>query len=131
MRRTPIQIVGTCALAVILAVSAAACGGEKRKAACYRLQQTMTQVNQSGISQDNDPNGLAQTYDDSAITMRREGRDSGDRRVAAAASDAASALEQLSQQLRTMAGNGNDAPQMPNSANLISVGDRLRLACAR
>jgi hypothetical protein len=131
MRRTPIQIAGTRALAAILAVSVAACGSEKKRAACYRLQQTITQVSQSGISQDNGPNGLAQTYDHSATTIRREGRDSGDSDVKAAANGAASALEQLSRQLRMMAGNGDSAPQMPNSANLISAGDRIRWACAR
>src|SRR5205807_2147790 len=78
MRRTPIRIAGLCALAATMALSAAACGNDDKKAACDKLQDTISQVSQSGIAQNNDPNGLAHTYYSSATTMRQEGRDSGD-----------------------------------------------------
>lgn len=128
MRRIPIRIAGSCALAVTLAASVAACGNDDKKAACDKLRDTITQVSQSGVSQNNDPNGLANTYYSSATTMRQEGRDSGDNDVESAANDAASALEQLSQQL-TADRDGRGAPQMPNSTSLMSAGDRIRSAC--
>src|SRR3569833_1053514 len=92
MRRTPIRIAGTCALVASLATSAAACGNADKKSACDKLQDTFSQVSQSGISQNNDPNGLARTYYNSATAMRQEGRDSGDSDVETAANDAASAV---------------------------------------
>jgi len=128
MRRTPIRIAGLCALAVTLATSVAACGNDDKKAACDKLRDTITQVSQSGVSQNNDPNGLANTYYSSATTMRQEGRDSGDNDVESAANDAASALEQLSQQL-TADRDGRGAPQPPNGMSLMSAGDRIRSAC--
>ncbi len=128
MRRKPIRIAGLCILAVTLATSAAACGNDDKKAACDRLQETITQVSQSGVTQNNDPNGLANTYYSSASTMRQEGRDSGDTDVESAANDAASALEQLSQQL-TADRDGRGAPQTPSATSLLSAGDRIRSAC--
>ncbi len=126
MRRTPIRIAGTCVLAATLAVTAVACGNDHKKAACDRLQQTITQVGQSGISQNNDPNGLAQAYYNNAMTIRQEGQDADDGDVETAANDAASALEALGQQLRT----GNDrGPQVPDSAGLMNAGERIRSAC--
>jgi hypothetical protein len=130
MRRTPIRIAGLCALAATMAASVAACGNDDKKAACDKLQDTISQVSQSGIAQNNDPNGLAHTYYSSATTMRQEGRDSGDSDVESAANDAASALEQLSQQLTAMDRDGRGAPPpLQGSANLMSAGDRIRSAC--
>jgi hypothetical protein len=128
MRGTPIRIAGLCALAVTLATSVAACGNDDKKSACDKLRDTITQVSQSDVSQNNDPNGLANSYYSSATTMRQEGRDSGDTDVESAANDAASALEQLSQQL-TADRDGRGAPQLPNSTSLMSAGDRIRSAC--
>lgn len=130
MRRTPIRIAGVCALAATMAASVAACGSDDKKNACDKLQETITQVSQSGIAQNTDPNGLAHTYYSSATTMRQEGRDSGDNDVETAANDAASALEQLSQQLTSMDRDGRGGPpQTQGSANLMSAGDRIRSAC--
>lgn len=130
MRRTAIRIAGLCALVTTVAVSVAACGNDDKKAACGKLQDTISQVSQSGIAQNNDPNGLAHAYYSSATTMRQEGRDSGDSDVESAANDAASALEQLSQQLTAMDRDGRGAPpQMQGSANLMSAGNRIRSAC--
>jgi hypothetical protein len=113
-----------------MAASVAACGNDDKKAACDKLQETVTQVSQSGIAQNNDPNGLAHTYYSSATTMRQEGRDSGDSDVETAANDAASALEQLSQQLTSMDRDGRGGPPpIQGSANLMSAGDRIRSAC--
>jgi hypothetical protein len=127
MRETPIRIAGLCALAVTLATSVAACGNDDKKAACDKLRDTITQVSQSGVSQNNDPNGLANSYYSTATTMRQEGRDSGDSDVETAANDAASALEQLSQQL-TADRDSRGAPP-PNGTSLMSAGDRIRSAC--
>ncbi len=124
MRRKPIRIAGACVLAATLTVSAAACGNDNKKAACDKLQQTITQVGQNGISQNNDPNGLAQAYYNSAMTMRQEGQDADDGDVETAANDAASALEQLGQQLRSDRG-----PQVPDGAGLMNAGERIRSAC--
>jgi hypothetical protein len=129
MRRTPIRIAGLCALAVTLATSVAACGNDDKKAACDKLQDTITQVSQTGVAQNNDPNGLANTYYSSATTMRQEGRDSGDTDVESAANDAASALEQLSQQLTADRDGRGGPPQLLNSTSLMSAGDRIRSAC--
>lgn len=130
MRRTPLRIVGMCALAATMAASVAACGNDDKKSACDKLQETITQVSQSGVAQNNDPNGLANTYYSSATTMRQEGRDSGDNDVETAANDAASALEQLSQQLTAMDRDGRGAPpQLSSSTSLMSAGDRIRSAC--
>ncbi|GLY79083.1 hypothetical protein [Actinoallomurus iriomotensis] len=130
MRRTPIRIAGACALAATLATSAAACGNDDKKAACDKLQDTISQVSQSGISQNNDPNGLARTYYNSATAIRQEGRDSGDSDVESAANDAASSLEQLSQQLTAMDRGDRGGPQYPTTGtSLMSAGDRIRSAC--
>lgn len=130
MRRTPIRIAGMCALAATMAASVAACGNDDKKNACDKLRETITQVSDSGIAQNNDPNGLARTYYSSATTMRQEGRDSGDSDVESAANDAASALEQLSQQLTSMDRDGRGMPpQMQGTTNLMSAGDRIRSAC--
>lgn len=129
MRRTPKRIAGICALAATMAASAAACGNDDKKAACDKLQETFTQVSQSGIAQNNDPSGLARTYYTGATTMRQEGRDSGDNDVESAANDAATALEQLSQQLTAMDRDGRGAPEMQTATSLMSAGDRIRSAC--
>jgi hypothetical protein len=129
MHRRPIRIAGTCALVATLATSAAACGNDEKKSACDKLQDTISQVSQSGISQNNDPNGLARTYYNSATTMRQEGRDSGDSDVETAANDAASALEQLGQQLTATDRDGRGVPQLPSGTGLMSAGDRIRSAC--
>lgn len=132
MRRTPIRIAGLCALTAAVAASVAACGNGDKNAACDKLQDTISQVSQSGITQNNDPNGLARTYYSSATAMRQEGRDSGDSDVESAANDAATALEQLSQQLTSIGDNhGGPPPQLQGSANLMSAGDRIRSACDR
>jgi hypothetical protein len=129
MHRRPIRIAGTCALVATLATSAAACGNDEKKSACDKLQDTISQVSQSGISQNNDPNGLARTYYNSATTMRQEGRDSGDSDVETAANDAASALEQLGQQLTATDRDGRGVPPLPSGTGLMSAGDRIRSAC--
>ncbi|GAB2805354.1 hypothetical protein GCM10027176_07860 [Actinoallomurus bryophytorum] len=119
-----------CAVAATMAASVAACGNDDKKTACDKLQETITQVSQSGVAQTNDPNGLANTYYSSATTMRQEGRDSGDNDVESAANDAATALEQLSQQLTTMDRDGRGAPpQLSAGTSLMSAGDRIRSAC--
>jgi hypothetical protein len=128
MRGTPIRMAGALALAVTLAGSAAACGNEDKKTACDKLRETITQVSQSGIAQNNDPNGLANTYYSSATTMRQEGRDSGDSDVESAANDAAAALEQLSRQLTTDRDH-RGAPPVPSGTSLMNAGDRIRSAC--
>jgi hypothetical protein len=61
--------------------------------------------------------------------MRQEGRDSGDSDVETAANDAASALEQLGQQLTAMDRDGRGVPQLPSGTGLMSAGDRIRSAC--
>jgi hypothetical protein len=130
MRRTPIRIAGMCAVAMTMAASVAACGNDEKKTACDKLRETITQVSQGGVAQTNDPNGLANTYYSSATTMRQEGRDSGDNDVESAANDAATALEQLSQQLTTMDRDGRGAPpQLSAGTSLMSAGDRIRSAC--
>ncbi|HZE34286.1 MAG TPA: hypothetical protein VE198_22980 [Actinoallomurus sp.] len=131
MRRTPIRIAGMCAVAATMAASVAACGNGDKKTACDKLQETITQVSQSGVAQTNDPNGLANTYYSSATTMRQEGRDSGDTDVESAANDAATALEQLSQQLTTMDRDGGRGapPQLSVGTSLMSAGNRIRSAC--
>ena len=90
MRRTPIRIAGLCALAVTMATSVAACGNDDKKTACDKLRDTITQVSQSGVSQNNDPNGLANSYysschDDAAggpRLRRQRRRERGERRRA-------------------------------------------------
>jgi hypothetical protein len=129
MRITPTRIAGSCALVVTLATSVAACGNDDKKNACDKLQETITQVSQSGIAQNNDPNGLANTYYSSASALRQEGRDSRDSDVESAANDAASALEQLSQQLTAGDRDGRGGPSMPTTTGLMSAGDRIRAAC--
>jgi hypothetical protein len=129
MRVKPMRIAGTCALVATLTTFAAACGNDDKKAACDKLRDTISQISQSGIAQGNDPTALARTYYNSATTMRQEGQDSGDGDVQTAANDAASALEQLGQQLTAMDRDGRGAPQPPTGTSLMSAGDRIRSAC--
>src|SRR5690242_14744465 len=72
MRRTPLRIAGLCAIAATMTASVAACGNDDKKAACDKLQDTITQVSQSGMAQNDDPNGLAHTYYSNATTLRQE-----------------------------------------------------------
>lgn len=130
MRTTPMRIAGACALTAALALSATACAGSgNKKAACDKLQKTITDVSQQGMTQVNNPSALAQTYANGASTMRQEGKDSGDGDVEKAADHAASALEGLGQQVKTVAGSGSTTPQMPDTSNLISAGQELKKAC--
>jgi hypothetical protein len=130
MRTRQRRIAGTCVLLAALATSAAACGNDDKKAACDKLRDTISQVSQSGIAQNNDPNGLARTYYNSATAMRQEGRDSGDSDVESAANDAATSLEQLGQQLTSTDRDGRGGPPLPaTGTGLMSAGDRIRSAC--
>ena len=129
MRKSAVRITGVCALTAALALSAAACGSQDKKAACDNLQKTITEVSQKGMTQVSDPNGLAQTYAGGAATMRRQGKDSGDDKVEKAANDAASALESLGRQVKTIATSGSTTPQMPDAGKLTAAGAELKSAC--
>lgn len=125
MRRTAVQFA---AVTVALALSTTACGSSgDKKAACDKLQKTIADVSQQGMSQTNDPNGLATTYANGAATMRQEGKSSGDSKVEKAANDAATALETLGTQVKTISSGGT--PQMPDTSSLISAGTELKSAC--
>ncbi|MGI8335833.1 hypothetical protein ACRYCC_38300 [Actinomadura scrupuli] len=129
--RTPLmRIVGVGALTAALALSATACsGGGDKKAACDKLQKTIADVGRKGMTQINDPAGLAQTYAEAAGTLRQEGKEAGDGDVEKAANHAATALETIGQQVKTAASGGSTTPQMPNSSGLISAGIELKSAC--
>lgn len=131
MRISAVRIVGVCAVAAALTVSTAACSGSQDKAAaCGKLQKTINDISQKGMTQVNDPNGLAQTYSAGANTMRQEGKDSGDGGVEKAANDAASAMDTLGQQVKTLAASsGSTPPQMPDFSKLTSAGVELKSAC--
>lgn len=130
MRISAVRIAGVCAVAAALTFSAAACGGSgDKKAACDKLQKTIADVSQKGMTQVSDPNGLAETYSSGANTMRQEGKDSGDSKVEKAANDAASALETLGQQVKSIATSGSTTPQMPDVSKLTSAGAELKSAC--
>ena len=129
MRISAVRVAGVCAISAALALSATACGSANKKAACDKLQKTITEVSQKGMTQVSDPNGLAQTYSAGANTMRQEGKDSGDDKVQKAANDAASALESLGQQVKSIATSGNTTPQMPDVTKLTSAGAELKSAC--
>jgi hypothetical protein len=103
-------------------------GGQDKKAACGKLQKTISDVSQRGMTQISDPNGLAQTYSARAATMRREGRDSGDDQVEKAANDAAGAMETLGRQVKNATG-GSTVPQMPDVSKLTNAGVELKSAC--
>jgi hypothetical protein len=119
-----------CALTAALALSATACaGGGDKKAACDKLQSTMQDISKKGMSQISDPNGLAQTYAEGANTLRQQAKDAGDGGVENAANHAASALETLGQQVRSVASSGSTTPQMPDTSSLISAGTELKSAC--
>ncbi|GAA4633147.1 hypothetical protein GCM10023196_069550 [Actinoallomurus vinaceus] len=126
MTQTPLRFAGALALTTALALSATACGSADKKAACEKLQNTIQQTSRTGMTQINNPNALAQTYVNSAATMRQEGKDSGDGDVEKAANHAASAMEKLGGQVKASAG-GN--PQFPDSSDLISAGKELKQAC--
>jgi hypothetical protein len=129
VRIPAVQIAGACAITAALALSVAACGSQGKKAACDKLQKTITEVSQKGMTQVSDPNGLAQTYSAGANTMRQEGKDSGDDKVEKAANDAASALDSLGQQVKSIATSGSTSPQMPDVTKLTSAGAELKSAC--
>jgi hypothetical protein len=122
-----VRIVGVCAISATLALSAAACGSADKKAACDKLQKTITDVSQKGMTQISDPNGLAETYANGAKTMRQQGKDSGDDKVEKAANDAASALDSLGSQMKSLGSGGT--PHMPDTGPLISAGTELKSAC--
>lgn len=129
MLSSAVRLAGVSALTTALALSAAACGSQDKKAACDKLQNTITEVSRKGMTQVSDPNGLAQTYSSGAATMRQQGKDSGDDKVEKAANDAASALESLGQQVKTIATSGSTTPQMPDAGKLTSAGVELKSAC--
>jgi hypothetical protein len=130
VRISAVRIAGVCAITAALAFSAAACGGSQdKKAACDKLQKTITEVSQKGMTQVSDPNGLAQTYSNGANTMRQEGKDSGDDKVEKAANDAANALQTLGRQVKSIATSGSTTPQMPDVTALTTAGRELKTAC--
>ena len=129
MRKSAVRIAGACAITAALALSATACGSQDKKAACDKLQKTITEVSQKSLTQVSDPNGLAQTYSAGANTMRQEGKDAGDDKVEKAANDAASALESLGQEVKSIAASGSTTPQMPDVSKLNSAGIELKSAC--
>ena len=130
MRISAVRVAGVCAVSAALALSATACGGSAdKKAACDKLQKTITSVSQKGMTQISDPNGLAETYSNGANQMRQQGKDSGDDKVEKAANDAASALETLGQQVKSLAGGGSTTPKMPDVAPLTNAGTELKSAC--
>jgi hypothetical protein len=130
VRTTPMRIAGACVLTAALALSATACAGSgNKKAACDKLQKTMTGISRQGMTQVSNPSALAQTYASGAGTMRQEGKDSGDGDVEKAADHAASALEGLGQQVKTAASSGSTTPQIPDTSNLISAGQELKKTC--
>jgi hypothetical protein len=129
VRISAVRVVGACALAASLALSATACGSASKKSACDKLQNTIKEVSQKGMTQISDPNGLAETYSNGANTMRQEGKDSGDAKVEKAANNAATALENLGNQVKTIATSGSTTPQMPDVAPLTNAGVELKNAC--
>lgn len=127
---TSVRISGTLMLTAVLALSAAACGGSGDKAAaCQKLQATIQDTSQKGMTQVSDPGALAQTYAGAATTMRQEGKASGDDAVEKAANHAATALENLGNQVKSLAGGGSTTPQMPDTTDLINAGKELKSAC--
>ena len=130
MRISAERIAGVCAITAALALSATACGGSQdKKAACDKLQKTITEVSQKGMTQVSDPNGLAVTYSNGAGAMRQEGKDSGDDKVEKAANDAANALQTLGQQVKGIAASGSTTPQVPDVTALTTAGRELKTAC--
>jgi hypothetical protein len=129
VRISAVRIAGACAITAALALSVAACGSQDKKAACDNLQKTITDVSRKGMTQVSDPNGLAQTYSAGANTMRQQGKDSGDDEVEKAANDAASALDSLGQQVKSIATSGSTTPQMPDVSKLTNAGAELKSAC--
>jgi hypothetical protein len=130
VRMTAVRIVGACALTAALAISATACGGSgDKKAACDKLQKTIQDVSQQGMAQTSDPNGLAATYAKGATDIRQEGKDSGDDKVEKAANNAADAINNLGQQVKSIAAGGSTTPQMPDLAPLTKAGQELQSAC--
>jgi hypothetical protein len=128
--RSAVRIAGACALAAALTISATACGAAQKKDACDKLQKTISDVGKQGMAQVSDPAGLAQTYSNGANTMRQEGKDSGDAKVEKAANDAATALENLGNQVKSIATSGSTTPQMPDVSALTSAGEELKSACS-
>lgn len=130
MTPTSVRLTGTLVLTAALALSAAACGGSGDKAAaCQKLQSTIQDTSQKGMTQVSDPGGLAQTYATAATTMRQEGKASGDGAVEKAANHVATALENLGNQVKSLAGGGGTTPQMPDTNDVINAGKELKGAC--
>lgn len=125
MRTSGMRITVVSAVTAALALSATACGGsEQKKSACDKLQQTIANVNKTGMSQIGDPNALAATYANGAQQMREQGKDSGDDGVEKAANDAAAAMDQLGKSL-----TGGGAPKVPDTTPLNNAGRDLKTAC--
>jgi hypothetical protein len=129
VRISAVRFAGVCAISAALALSAAACGSADKTAACGKLQKTISDVSQKGMTQISDPNGLAETYSNGANQMRQQGKDSGDDKVEKAANDAATALENLGQEVKSMASGGSTTPKMPDVAPLTNAGAELKSAC--
>jgi hypothetical protein len=128
---TAVRIAGACAISAALVLSATGCaGGHQKSDACDKLRKTITDISQQGMKQVSDPNGLAQTYANGANTMREQGKDSGDDKVEKAANDAATALENLGQQVKNLASSGSTSPQMPDVSALTNAGRELDQACS-
>lgn len=128
MRTSGMRITVVSAVTAALALSATACGGsEQKKSACDKLQQTIANVNKTGMTQIGDPNALAATYANGAQQMREQGKDSGDGDVEKAANEAAAAMDDLGQQMKSLGGGGT--PKMPDSTPLNNAGRHLKTAC--
>lgn len=129
MRYKSLQIAAVCAVSATLAFSAGACsmGNGDKKAACDKLQQTITDVSKKGMTQISDPAGLEQTYANGAADLRKEGKDSGDDAVEKAADHAATAMANLGLQMKAL--TSGTTPQAPNTSDLVTAGTELKSAC--
>ncbi|GLY78303.1 hypothetical protein [Actinoallomurus iriomotensis] len=128
MRISRMRITVVSAVTAALALSATACGGsEQKNSACDKLQQTIANVTKTGMTQVGDPNALSGTYANGAKQMREQGKDSGDDDVEKAANEAASAMDSLGRQMKTLGSGGT--PQMPDATPLNTAGRHLKTAC--
>jgi hypothetical protein len=126
MRGNAARVIGALALG-ITALLASGCsgggGGGDKATACKNMKQ---EISDFGKKQTSDPRQVGQAYSDLAKKFRSQATNAGDDKVKSAAAKAATALDGLSADMRSLAA-GN--VKVPNTQALQSSFAELQKAC--
>jgi hypothetical protein len=101
-------------------------GGTSNNAACTSMQQSITRINRTAISQVDDPAALAKTYHDNASSIR-DSANGASGSVKSAGLQVADALDSLGTAVQNL--STSTTPQIPDATPLTNAGIALKKAC--